>query len=183
LEGMACGKAVFVYDQFGGDGWVTAERYPAMEADNFAGQSRPPIATPAQLEDELERYSAPMGTVNRELAVTFHGARAHAHDLCALLEHVDAPADLSEAPLRELSRLVRLQWLTEQRALGFEEASRRAHAELDALRRRHEELAAHNRALAHELERFRALSRTRRVRLGLRLGEVADTARRTIRRR
>jgi hypothetical protein len=69
---MACGKAVFVYDHFGGDGWVTPRRYAAMEADNFAGLALPPISTPAQLEAELAGYEADMGIVNRELVVTHH---------------------------------------------------------------------------------------------------------------
>ena len=33
LEAMSCGRAAFVYDAFGGDGWVTAESYPRLEAD------------------------------------------------------------------------------------------------------------------------------------------------------
>ena len=39
LDAMACGRAVYVFDVFGGDGWVTPERYPGLEADNFAGQA------------------------------------------------------------------------------------------------------------------------------------------------
>ena len=37
LEGMAGGRAAYVYGIVGGDGWVTPERYPLMEADGFAG--------------------------------------------------------------------------------------------------------------------------------------------------
>lgn len=163
LEGMACGRPVFVYDQFGGDGWVTPERYPAMEADNFAGLSGPPLATAEQLDEELSHYDAAMGTVNRELAITYHGARAHTQELCALLETVNPPVSLDGAPLRELSRLVDLQWRSELRASGFEAASRhsREYAE----------------RLATELEALRALTDTRRVRFGLWLGRAADRAR------
>ncbi len=39
LEAMAAGRAAYVYGVIGGDGWVTPERYPAMEADGFAGTS------------------------------------------------------------------------------------------------------------------------------------------------
>lgn len=197
LEGMACGRAVFVYDQFGGDGWVTGERYRAMEADNFAGHSGPPIATRAELEDELLRYNAGMGTVNRELAITHHSARAHSNELCELLEDIDPPSDLAGAPLRELSRLVRMQWLVELRAIAFEEAGRLAREETertrvensqlaqerDSLRTHRDELTAHSRALADELERCQDLCRTQRVRIGLRLGEIADIGRRALRRR
>ena len=199
---MACGKAVFVFDHFGGDGWVTPERYPAMEADNFAGQSRRPISTPELLDDELDRYSPGMGTVNRELTTAHHGARAHTAELCALLRDADPPAELDGAPLRELARLVRLQWLAEVRALNLEERSRqasgdaeRARAELARARLAHadelDELTAQlerERAdyatavstLDAELDGLRALTQTRRVRLGVRLGAIADSARRTI---
>jgi hypothetical protein len=36
LEAMACGRAAYVLDRNGGDGWVTPETYPALEADGFA---------------------------------------------------------------------------------------------------------------------------------------------------
>jgi hypothetical protein len=39
LEGMAAGRAVYVYGVVGGDGWLTPDRYPVMEADGFAGLS------------------------------------------------------------------------------------------------------------------------------------------------
>ena len=39
LDAMACGRAAYVLDVAGGDGWVTEERYAAMEADNFAGHT------------------------------------------------------------------------------------------------------------------------------------------------
>lgn len=125
LEGMACGRPVLVYDEFGGDGWVTPDRYPAMEADNFAGLSGPPIADRDQLVEELSRYDRQMGVANRELVLTHHGARAHAQRLCELLEGVDPPRRVEGAPLRELSRLVGLQWRAEMRAVNFEAAGRR----------------------------------------------------------
>ena len=42
LDAMACGRAVYVYDTFGGDGWVTPAAYAALEADHFAGQGDRP---------------------------------------------------------------------------------------------------------------------------------------------
>jgi hypothetical protein len=199
LEAMACGKPVLVYDQFGGDGWVTAERYDAMEADNFAGLSAPVVLTGERLDEELAAYHPDMGTVNRELTTMHHGARAHVAQLCELLERADPPVATDGAPLRELARLVRLQWRGEMRALSFQEASRRAQAEAEHARA---ELATeraahaaeisglaaelartrgdHEASIAElwaELERLRAVAGTRRVRLGIRLGQLADTAR------
>ena len=39
VEAMACGRAAYVYDHNGGDGWITPETYERHAADNFAGQS------------------------------------------------------------------------------------------------------------------------------------------------
>lgn len=162
LDAMSCGKPVFLYDKWGCDGWVTPDRYPAMEADNFAGQSRPVTADPEWLRAELERYRPEMGLANRELAITHHSARAHVHELCAILESAPRPRpDLVDAPLLELKRLVRMQWLTEMRAENLQQASRRAHEELE-----------------RERVELRALMATRRVRLGLRLGRLLDSLRR-----
>ena len=44
LEAMCAGRAVYLYDQYGGDGWVTPDNYPAFEADHFAGQATPATA-------------------------------------------------------------------------------------------------------------------------------------------
>jgi hypothetical protein len=158
-----------------------------MEADNFAGLSRGPIASRAQLDAALGGYRPSMGAVNRELAVGYHGARAHAHQLCALLDRVDPPADLGEAPLRELSRLARVQWRTELRARAVEQASREAHerteqaqVELAALRDEQARTVDENRALTAELGRLRGIHATRRVRAGIRLGELADGLRRRL---
>jgi hypothetical protein len=180
LEGMACGKAVFVYDHFGGDGWVTAEAYPALEADAFAGLARSPVATPAQLDDELASYDQDMGTVNRELVLSHHGARGHAADLSSLLGHPGEPVLTEGAPLRELARLVRLQWLTEARAINFEEAARHAREDADRARSElesvHDELAR----LTSELALRREFEQTRRVRWGVAVGTAFDSARQVI---
>lgn len=189
LDGMACGKPVFVYDSFGGDGWVTAERYPAMEADNFAGQSGPPIAGDSELDAELARYDPGMGRTNRELVAEYHSARTHAHELCALLEHVPPPADIAGAPLDELERLVRLQWRTERRAVTLQWAVRGAGEEAERERALAAQLAEHNARLEDhnailttELQRLQALERTRRIRAALALGHGLDRARAAVHR-
>ncbi len=41
VEAMATGRAAYVFDHNGGDGWVTAASYPRLAADNFGGQSLP----------------------------------------------------------------------------------------------------------------------------------------------
>ena len=77
VDALACGRALYVYDFFGGDGWVTPETYPQLEADNFAGLATGRTIGVAGLARDLADYDPSMGTVNRDLAVQHHGARDH----------------------------------------------------------------------------------------------------------
>jgi hypothetical protein len=119
LEAMAGGRAAYVYGVIGGDGWVTPERYPAMEADGFAGSSSPElIIDGGGLLRDLTLWEESMGEVNRDLASTHHSAREHAIDLIGLARELHAPPPLEPAVGDELARLVRLQWQAESRAAG-----------------------------------------------------------------
>jgi hypothetical protein len=141
VEAMACGRAAYVYDHHGGDGWVTPERYPALEADNFDGQSDPRPADAARLHDDLLAYRAEMGAVNRELAVTHHSSRAHCEDLVELFRRLAPRDEPAGAPLDELGRLTRMQWRADARAAGFEHEAQLLRAELSQRNRETAELA------------------------------------------
>jgi hypothetical protein len=80
LDAMACGRAVYLYDLFGGDGWVTAKTYPAMEQDHFAGQATDRVIGVDELERDLADYDPGMGMANRDLVLQNHAARAHTID-------------------------------------------------------------------------------------------------------
>ncbi len=86
LEAMACGRAVYVYDVFGGDGWVTPSIYPELEADNFAGLATDRVIGPAELANDLAEYHPAMGIANRDLVLQHHNARDHVLALLAALE-------------------------------------------------------------------------------------------------
>lgn len=118
LDAMACGRAVYVYDAFGGDGWVTPENYAALEADNFAGQASDRVIDAVALAEDLGGYRQEMGVVNRDLVLQHHSARDHVIALLSAIgEH--APQDRSPAPLREMARLIALQWSWELTAREF----------------------------------------------------------------
>jgi hypothetical protein len=110
LDAMACGRAVYLFDMFGGDGWVTPELYPALADDNFAGQATGRVIDAAALAADLATFDPAMGATNRDLVLQHHNARDH---VLALLDII--PADVRErAPgptdvLRELGRLTALQ--------------------------------------------------------------------------
>jgi hypothetical protein len=132
VEAMACGRAAYVYDHNGGDGWVTNERYEVLERDNFGGQAEPTVTDLARLSADLAAYTPELGQANRDLAVANHSASRHGQELVDLFSRVAAaPRERSEAPLREMSRLTRLQWASEARATGFAAEVLRLRAELE----------------------------------------------------
>lgn len=182
VEAMASGRAAYVYDHNGGDGWVTSERYALLEADNFGGQAEPVAADLERLRVDLQAYRPDMGASNRQLAVANHSANKHAQELALLFQRLNPRPQPVDGPLRELARLVRVQADIERRAsaLSLEayEVRKRERAQLEALEKRVEELDATARAA---LEREQALLRQRRVRLGLALGRVLDVVKRPFR--
>ena len=174
LEAMACGRAVYVYDQYGCDGWVSPDTYPAFEADNFAGLATDRPAGPRLLLADLEGYRPEMGPQNRDLVVRHHGARAHAESLVAVMRQLAPRAPQPGAPYRELARLVRLGWETERRAhqRGVENTALHERLlETEAL------LAGSEAALGSAERRYLDLVASRRYRAGAQLGRLADTMR------
>ena len=87
-----------------------------------------------------------MGLANQSLAVRHHDAGKHAAELVAALRRLtpESRTPSADGSLREMSRLVRVEWQTEGRALTFEHRLREAERErIDGPReieRVHEEL-------------------------------------------
>jgi hypothetical protein len=143
LEAMACGRAAWVYGPTFGDGWVTPDSYPALEADGFRGRATDAVLNGDSFIRGLNHYDPSMGTANRKLARLHHSPHEHAVELVEALE--SAPAGRAvDAPLRELARALRVQY---EALGGLEEVSR-------ALQTRNEEreaLLAENARLTGEL--------------------------------
>jgi hypothetical protein len=155
VEAMSCGRAAYVYDHHGGDGWVTPSSYTALEAVNFDGQPDTPSRDTASLREDLRAYRADMGAVNRDLAVARHSATSHCEALVELFGRIAPRSEPAAAPLDELGRLTRVQWQADARALGFEHEAKLLRAELE--RRNSEgaqlqEETAHARKLAADAE-------------------------------
>jgi hypothetical protein len=119
LEAMSSGRAAYVYDHNGGDGWVTPERYELLEADNFGGQAEPAVIDAERLRRDLADYDPAMGPANRDLVVAHHSANRHAQALVEVCRTVAPREHPVDAPLRELARLARLAWAAEWRALHW----------------------------------------------------------------
>jgi Sulfotransferase family len=178
LEAMCAGRAVYVHDQFGGDGWVTRDTYPALEADSFAGQALPgrPV-TADELAAELARYDPDMGRVNNEIVRRHHSAHHHATELVSVLRgpHLGW-ADGTDA-LTEVARLTRASWRAEHRRVAVEHQA--ATLRERAAAAEHERDGWRERATAAEerLRQAELLIQTRRARAGIALGRAFDRMR------
>jgi hypothetical protein len=128
LEAMACGRAAYVYDRHGGDGWVTAESYAALEGDGFGGRGEVVTIDPKRLAEDLPSYVAAMGPVNHDLVVAHHRANAHVEQLVELFGRRSKGAADANAPLDEMARLVRLEWRARVEAQALAAESVRANA-------------------------------------------------------
>jgi hypothetical protein len=169
LEAMACGRPTYIYDIAGCDGWVTAERYPLLEADGFAGRAEPNSSDAGRIQRDLAAYRPEMGQASRDLVMANHLASRHAQELVRLFRARSSTRPRPRDLLREVERLARVQARAELQARGLSrelEAVRRevrdTRAEADALRRtRRYRIGS---ALASPGDRLRAFGRRRRAR-------------------
>ncbi|HET7591311.1 MAG TPA: hypothetical protein VFK14_14155 [Solirubrobacterales bacterium] len=105
LEGMVMGKAAYVYDRAGGDGWVTPESYPALESDGFSGGATDLLVDAERLRADFAAYRPELGTLGYDLVRAHHSAGPHTEALVELLERTPVPAaDPVQATLGTLVR-------------------------------------------------------------------------------
>ena len=72
LEAMAMGRAAYVWDYMGGDGWVTPETYPVMEADGFNGCATDTTIDIKRLHSDLAGYRTDLGQLGADLVAANH---------------------------------------------------------------------------------------------------------------
>lgn len=111
-EAMGCGRAVYVLDHNGAEGWVTAENYEALVADNFGGRNNPRPFDAESLAADLRNYDSSMGLVNRDLIVAHHDAIEHAAALTEIVRRYAGESGPKPDPANaaELARLTRVAW-------------------------------------------------------------------------
>ena len=126
------GRAAYVWERGGGDGWVTAETYGALEADGFSGAATDDVVGAERIRADFAAYSPELGTLGFDLVRKHHAATRHAEALVGLLERAEAP--VAEEPLEAVGLLVRAEARAANRAGQFEfQAGERA-SEADDLR-------------------------------------------------
>ncbi len=123
VEGLACGRAVYIHDHAGTDGWVTAASYPAIEAGGFAVSAQRTGHDAERIRADLDAYTPELGQLGHELARAHHDARAHAAEMIALIDRLrpaTRPAPVDPSALRALILLSEAQL----RAEGVADVSR-----------------------------------------------------------
>lgn len=129
LEAMACGRAAFVYDWAGGEGWIDAESYPGIEAGGFGGRGKE-VFDAADLARAFGEYDRSMGPVNRDFVMAHHRANVHVQELVEIFRRLTPSAKRAEAPLADMARLVRLEWRARAEIHGLRVENGRLHSEL-----------------------------------------------------
>jgi hypothetical protein len=182
LEAMASQRAAYVYGVRGGDGWVTPDTYPALEADGFAGGATGAVIDANRMRSDLEGFEPDMGVANRDLTRRHHDLGSHASSLVELFRSVESHPPTESAPLGELARLVRIQWESETRAGEIASKNSQLIAERDRWRAdrdrwhaEYERTASQLRELHHAYNRLIA---TRRWRFAQLIAKPLDVLRR-----
>lgn len=137
VEAMACGRAAYVYDMWGGDGWVTPETYDVFAARGFGGVSLARDPSAAEIAAELGSYSPELGAWGAGVAITRHRVEDHVGELMALAQQASqANPTGSQSPRserEELARLARQSWRHEGQAHVLSEQLKLQSKRLDAL--------------------------------------------------
>lgn len=152
-EAMACGRAVYVYDVFGADGWVTPETYADLAYVNFSGTARAEKLDAERLAADLGRYSPSMGPENQALAIKHHHGITHATKLIELAEIAirDSGATVRHSDAYELHRTARVSWRHEAEAFQLKSRMSALSLELGDARWELEKSAAEVERLESEL--------------------------------
>lgn len=167
LEAMAAGRATYVYGTVGGDGWVTPETYPAMEADGFAGTGRPDfVLDETALATDLARWEPSLGEVARDLASAHHHGRDHVLALLALARQLEPTPPPRPQVVDELAYLIRQSFRLDGQRAGYL-------AEVERLQLQLGDAASDTRDLQRELDLLRATAAHQRASLNSRAVRTA----------
>jgi hypothetical protein len=132
---MAMGRAAYAWDFGGGDGWVTPESYPAIEADGFSGAGTDAVIDAERLRSDFAAYRPELATFGFDLVRMHHSATKHAEQLVKALRGAGPPSAVA-AELETLARLVRLEYRAAIRVDRLEADNRGMAEGLDAMRDR-----------------------------------------------
>jgi hypothetical protein len=150
VEAMSCGRAVYLCDMWGCDGWITPDNYERVAWTGFGGIDTARDPSAEEIAAELGEYDSRLGAWGSSMVVKNNRLDAHAARLIELgAEAAGEGARLGgeRKASEELARLARLSWRHEGQAHVhgeyLKQQSQRIdalEAELDASRREAQEL-------------------------------------------
>ncbi len=95
------GRAAYVWERGGGDGWVTPDSYERLEADGFSGGATDAVIDAERMREDFAAYTPEMERSASTSSSTTTRCLAHAPALLDLLEAAQPPAP--KGPLEELA--------------------------------------------------------------------------------
>lgn len=136
VEAMACGRAVYLYDMWGSDGWLTPENYDEYSFVGFGGHITPFDPTIEELAADLGNYSPTIGKWGSTITVKNHSLDENVSRLIEL--GAEATGDGARTggvrgDAEELARLARQSWRHEGQAHVHSEHLKQQAQRIDAL--------------------------------------------------
>lgn len=163
MEAMACGRAVFVFDAFGTDGFVDEHNIETLLSRGMGGSSTPMATSVDQIVEELGRYDQRMGMVNRDLARHHFPVSQHAATIVSAIEEMLGTERIQphNDGAFELARLSRTSWYFEGEVHVLRHEIQKANSRAEVLTADNERL---QRQLQSEIDTNVSIATSRRMR-------------------
>lgn len=158
VEAMACGRAAYLYDMWGCDGWCSAETYEQFVFAGFSGNATPRDPSAEQIAEDLRSYSAELGPWGVNTVALNHRLDAHAARLIELAASAGGDGARSAGTrdqAEELARLSRQSWRHEGQAHVHSEYLKQQAQRIEALERDLDASRRESQALVRELDAIR----------------------------
>jgi hypothetical protein len=158
VEGMACGRAVYVYDMWGSDGWVTPETYEALSYVGFGGVSNTREPRAEEIAADLGNYDQALGSWGVHTVGIHHRLSEHAARLIELGAEAAGAGSRTygtRGDAEELARLARQSWRHEGQAHVLSEHLKQQAQRIGLLERELDESRRESQDLVKELDLIR----------------------------
>ena len=158
VEGMSCGRAVYIYDMWGSDGWLTPETYELFASTGFGGVATTRDPGAAEIADDFADYDQSLGAWGSKTAGIRHRLADHTAKLVEL--GVEAAGQSSRRngtrdEATELARLARQSWRHEGQAHVHSEHLKQQSQRIEALERELDASRREAQGLVKELDAIR----------------------------
>ncbi|MGK2877362.1 MAG: hypothetical protein ACSLFF_02110, partial [Solirubrobacterales bacterium] len=158
VEAMACGRAAYLYDMWGCDGWCNPAAYDDFAYAGFSGSATPRDPSAEQIAADLDGYSSDLGAWGVNTVALHHRLDAHAARLIELAAGAGgdgARGGGTRDQAEELARLSRQSWRHEGQAHVHSEHLKQQSQRIDALEHDLDVSRRESQALVRELDAIR----------------------------